>query len=53
VRLIVPFPPGGSTDTIARIVQPKLGEASGKPVVIENRSGASGFGGGHCTARGL
>ncbi len=42
VRLIVPFPPGGSTDTIARIVQPKLGEASGKPVVIENRSGASG-----------
>src|SRR5215217_2954490 len=42
VRLIVPFPPGGSTDTIARIFQPKLSEALGKPVVIENRGGASG-----------
>ena len=42
VRMIVPFPPGGSTDTIARIVQPKLSEALGKPVVIENRGGASG-----------
>jgi tripartite-type tricarboxylate transporter receptor subunit TctC len=42
VRLIVPFPPGGSTDTIARIVQPKLSEALGKQVVIENRGGASG-----------
>ena len=42
VRLIVPFPPGGSTDTIARIMQPKLSEALGKPVVIENRGGASG-----------
>jgi tripartite-type tricarboxylate transporter receptor subunit TctC len=42
VRLIVPFPPGGSTDTIARIIQPKLSEALGKQVVIENRSGASG-----------
>ncbi len=42
VRLIVPWPPGGSTDTIARIFQPKLSEALGKPVVIENRGGASG-----------
>jgi tripartite-type tricarboxylate transporter receptor subunit TctC len=42
VRLIVPFPPGGSTDTIARILQPKLSETLGKPVVIENRGGASG-----------
>src|SRR3712207_1222029 len=42
IRLIVPFPPGGSTDTTARIIQPKLQEALGKPVVIENRGGASG-----------
>ncbi len=42
IRLIVPWPPGGSTDTVARILQPKLGEVLGKPVVIENRGGASG-----------
>jgi tripartite-type tricarboxylate transporter receptor subunit TctC len=42
VRLIVPFPPGGSTDTIARLFQAKLSEGLGKPVVIENRGGASG-----------
>jgi len=42
IRLIVPWPPGGSTDTIARIFQPKLAEVLGKPVVIDNRGGASG-----------
>jgi tripartite-type tricarboxylate transporter receptor subunit TctC len=42
LRLIVPWPPGGSTDTIARLFQPKLAEALGKPVIIENRGGASG-----------
>jgi len=42
IRLIVPFPPGGSTDTMARIIQPELSEILGKPVVIENRGGASG-----------
>ena len=42
IRLIVPWPPGGSTDTVARILQPKLGEVLGKPVVIDNRGGASG-----------
>lgn len=42
LRLIVPFPPGGSTDTIARIIQPKLSELVGKQVVVENRGGASG-----------
>jgi tripartite-type tricarboxylate transporter receptor subunit TctC len=42
-RIVVPFPPGGSTDTIARIVQPKLSELlGGKPIVIDNRSGVSG-----------
>lgn len=42
IRLIVAWPPGGSTDTVARIFQPRLQEALGKPVVIENRGGASG-----------
>lgn len=42
VRVIVPFPPGGSTDTIARLFQARLSEGIGKPVVIENRGGASG-----------
>jgi tripartite-type tricarboxylate transporter receptor subunit TctC len=42
IRLIVPWPPGGSTDTIARIFQAKLGEALDRPVVIDNKGGASG-----------
>jgi len=42
IRLIVPWPPGGSTDTIARLYQSRLGELLGKPVVIDNRGGASG-----------
>ena len=42
ITLIVPSPPGGGTDTQARILAPKLGEILGKTVVIENRPGASG-----------
>ena len=42
VRFIVPYPPGGGTDVIARIVQNRLSEALGQPVVIENRGGAGG-----------
>ena len=42
LRLVVPWPAGGGTDIMARIFTPKLGEILGKPVVIENRGGASG-----------
>jgi tripartite-type tricarboxylate transporter receptor subunit TctC len=42
IRLVVPWPPGGSTDTIARLFQARLGAVLGQPVVIENRGGASG-----------
>ena len=42
VRLIVAFPPGGSVDAVARVIGPPLSASLGQPVVIENRSGASG-----------
>lgn len=42
VKLIVPFPPGGGTDILARPIAQKLSEKWGQPVIIENRSGAGG-----------
>jgi len=42
LRMIVAFPPGGGTDLVARIVGPRLSEALGQPVIIDNRAGASG-----------
>jgi len=41
IRMIVPFPPGGPADTIARIVGAKMSEHWGQPVVIENRAGGN------------
>lgn len=40
LRLVVPFPPGGTTDVLARLIQPRLTDRLGGPVVIENRAGA-------------
>ena len=42
VRFIVPWPPGGGADTISRMMTPKLSEALGQQVVIDNRAGAAG-----------
>jgi len=42
LRLIVPWAPGGSTDTIARLFQSRLAEVLGRAIVIDNRGGASG-----------
>ena len=42
VRMIAPFPPGGTTDVLARIVAQKLGDALGRQVIVENRPGAGG-----------
>jgi len=51
VRFIIPFPPGGSTDHVGRIVGAKLGELLGQQVVVDNRAGGSGVLGAELTVR--
>jgi len=43
IRFIVSFPPGGSSDLIARAIAPRMGERLGQPVIVENRPGAGGM----------
>src|SRR3989475_1088649 len=51
IRLIVPFPPGGSSDSVARVVVQKFSEGLGQPVVIENRPGVGGLLGSEAVAK--
>jgi tripartite-type tricarboxylate transporter receptor subunit TctC len=51
IKFIVPFPPGGNLDFIARTIQPKLAEYLGQPVIIDNKGGAGGIVGAEYAAK--
>ena len=51
VTVVVPFPPGGGTDALARIMQPSLNAMWGQPVIVENKPGAAGAIGGDYVAQ--
>jgi tripartite-type tricarboxylate transporter receptor subunit TctC len=42
VHMVIPFAPGGASDFVGRILQPRLAELLGQPIIVENRAGASG-----------
>jgi tripartite-type tricarboxylate transporter receptor subunit TctC len=43
IRLVVPYPPGGGTDVVARTLAQKMNEVMGQPVIVDNRPGANGI----------
>ena len=51
IRLIIPFPPGGSNDIVGRLIAAKLSESLGKQIVIDNRGGAGGVIGSEMAAK--
>ncbi len=53
VRIVVPFAPGGGTDILARVIAPRLGDALGQQIVIDNRAGAGSTIGSELVAKAL
>ena len=51
IRLVAGFPPGGGPDIVARLLAPKLSDALGRPVVVENRVGGTGTIAGEAVAK--
>ncbi len=51
IRLVIPFPAGGSTDVVGRLVAEKMAQALGQPVVVDNRAGAGGTTGSDLVAK--
>ena len=51
IRLVVPYPPGGSTDLLARTIAQKVGESLGQQIIVDNRAGAGGMLGSDIVAR--
>ena len=51
IKLVVPYPPGGTTDLLARSLAPRLSERLGQPILIENRAGAGGVIGSQVVAK--
>ena len=51
IKSVSPFPPGGSTDLLARLFAPPLSRALGQPVIVENRAGAGGIVGAEAASR--
>src|SRR5258708_14534416 len=43
IRIVVPWPPGGGTDVVARTVAQKMHETLGQPAIVDNRAGANGI----------
>src|SRR5260221_11107661 len=43
IRIVIPFPPGNTTDIMSRLIAPKMTERLGQTVIVENRPGASGM----------
>ena len=43
IRIVIPFPPGNTTDIMSRLIAPKMSERLGQPVIVENRQGAAGI----------